>query len=174
MLKHNHITRDIKKEGECPACDAYHANHKYRHNPNAIYGDKQSEDEVDQLVQLAAAKHGILLMRNNSGALKNENGTPVRFGLHNISPEQNEKFKSSDRIAIMPITITPEMVGKTVGVFVAVEMKKSPWEYTGKDREEGQKNFIDYINARGGVAFFCESVETFNNAIDTFKERMKA
>lgn len=135
---------------------------------------KQSEDEVDQLVQLEAAKIGLLLMRNNSGALKNESGTPVRFGLHNISPEQNDKFKSSDRIAIMPVTITPEMVGKTVGVFVAVEMKKHPWKYTGKDREEGQKNFIDYINTRGGIAFFCESVESFNNAIDTFKERMKA
>lgn len=135
---------------------------------------KQSEDEVDQLVQLEAARHQILLMRNNSGALKDADGRVVRYGLGNISKEQNENFKSSDRIAILPLVITQEMVGKTVGVFVAVEMKKSPWKYTGKDREAGQKNFLDYINARGGIAFFCESVETFKNAIDTFKERMRA
>lgn len=24
---HNHITRDIKRPGECPACDVYLANH---------------------------------------------------------------------------------------------------------------------------------------------------
>lgn len=134
---------------------------------------KQSEDEVDQLVQLEAAKHGLLLMRNNSGALKNESGTPVRFGLHNISPEQNDKFKSSDRIAIMPVTITPEMVGKTVGVFMAVEMKKHPWKYTGKDREEGQKNFIDYINTRGGCAMFVTSIEDFNSNISDWLNKLK-
>lgn len=134
----------------------------------------KSEDEVDQLVQLEAAKHNILLMRNNSGALKDADGRVVRYGLGNISKEHNEKFKSSDRITIVPIVITPEMVGKTIGVFGAVEMKKEGWKYTGKDRELGQKNFLDYINARGGIAFFCDSVETFKKAIDTFKERMKA
>ncbi len=113
-------------------------------------------------------------MRNNSGALKDKDGRVVRFGLNNISDKQNAEFKSSDRIAIMPVTITPEMVGKTVGIFMAVEMKKEGWKFTGKDREVGQQNFIDYINARGGIAFFCESVETFKKAIDTFYERMKA
>ena len=24
MAEHNHITRDIKPQGECPACDRYH------------------------------------------------------------------------------------------------------------------------------------------------------
>lgn len=24
MIRHNHITRDIKPEGQCPACDLYH------------------------------------------------------------------------------------------------------------------------------------------------------
>lgn len=27
---HNHVTRDIKPEGECPACDAYHATQRMR------------------------------------------------------------------------------------------------------------------------------------------------
>ena len=24
VIRHNHVTRDIKPLGECPACDAYH------------------------------------------------------------------------------------------------------------------------------------------------------
>jgi len=31
-VKHNHITRDIKPLGQCPACDNYHN----RHIPNAV------------------------------------------------------------------------------------------------------------------------------------------
>jgi hypothetical protein len=27
---HNHVTRDIKPEGQCPACDRYHASRKAR------------------------------------------------------------------------------------------------------------------------------------------------
>lgn len=126
----------------------------------------KSEDEIDQEIQLEAAKLGILLMRNNSGMLENKDGTPVRYGLGNIS--KNQKFKSSDRIAIMPVVITPEMVGQTVGVFLAIEMKKEGWKYKGDEREQGQKNFIDFINARGGIATFCSSVEDFKNAIDNW------
>ena len=123
----------------------------------------KSEDEIDQEIQLEAAKMGILLMRNNSGAMTDDTGRLVRYGLGNIS--KNQKFKSSDRIAIKPVTITPEMVGQTIGVFVAIEMKKEGWKYKGDEREQGQKNFIDYITARGGKAFFCCSVEDFKNNI---------
>lgn len=172
-MKHNHITRDIKKEGECPACDAYHANQKYRYIPDQHLGGKKLEDEVDQLVQLEAAKSQILLMRNNSGALKDKDGRVVRFGLNNISDKQNAEFKSSDRIAIMPVTITPEMVGKTVGIFMAVEMKKEGWKFTGKDREVGQQNFIDYINLRGGCAMFVTSIEDFNSNISDWLNKLK-
>lgn len=42
-VMHNHITRDIKSEGQCPACDEYHARQKakddnqmYAFNPEVI------------------------------------------------------------------------------------------------------------------------------------------
>jgi hypothetical protein len=125
----------------------------------------KSEDEIDQEIQLEASKMGILLMRNNSGVLENRDGTPVRYGLGNISKDQNKKFKSSDRIAIMPVTITPEMVGQTVGVFLAIEIKREGWKFKGEEREIGQKNFIDFVNARGGRAFFAASVDDFKTNI---------
>jgi len=28
MSEHNHLTRDIKPEGQCPACDNYHKDHE--------------------------------------------------------------------------------------------------------------------------------------------------
>lgn len=27
FIRHNHMTRDIKNRGECPACDEYHDRH---------------------------------------------------------------------------------------------------------------------------------------------------
>lgn len=127
----------------------------------------KSEDEVQQLIQLEAAKMGILLMRNNSGMLKDETGRPVRYGLGNVTKEGNKVFKSSDLIAVTPVKITQDMVGQTLGVFTAIEVKREGWKYKGDEREVGQKNFIDFVLARGGIAYFCESV-------DTFKDKMKA
>lgn len=128
-------------------------------------GGKVLESEVQQLIQLEAPKHGLLLMRNNSGALKDKEGRTVRYGLGNTSEQQNLTFKSSDLIGCMPVVITPDMVGKTIGVFVAVEVKKAGWKFKGNPREIGQKNFIDFIVKRGGIAFFAESVDTFKRMI---------
>lgn len=124
-----------------------------------------SESEVQQLIQIEAAKIGLVLMRNNSGALVDKEGRLVRFGLDNTSQERNDKFKSLDLIGCLPIVITPEMVGKTIGVFTAVEVKASEWKFKGDKREKAQKNFMDFINLKGGIAFFAESVDTFKRNI---------
>lgn len=110
---------------------------------------------------MEAAKHQVILLRNNSGALPDSTGRVVRYGLGNISKKKNEEFKSSDYIAITPVLITPDMVGKTIGVFTAVEVKEENWTFNPKDkREAAQKNFIDFVTARGGLAGFCNNVDT--------------
>ncbi len=116
----------------------------------------KSESVVQQEIQLEAAKYGIVLWRNNSGAGKfvdDETGNTsyVRFGLGNISKEQNKKIKSSDLIGIIPPT----------GRFIAIECKREGWKYTGTAREKAQKAFIDFVIARGGIASFCSSVDDF-------------
>ena len=100
-------------------------------------------------------------MRNNSGAMKNEEGRVVRFGLGNESVKRSEHIKSSDLIGIWPVTITPQMVGSTVGLFVAVEVKSPDWNPAKKldARETAQKNFIDWIRSLGGIAGFANNVD---------------
>ena len=122
------------------------------------------ESEIQQLIQIEAAKHGCLLMRNNSGAMKDETGRLVYFGLGNLS--KNQKTKSSDLVGITTITITPDMVGRKIGVFTAVEVKKEGWSPKKlNEREEYQFNFIQWVKSRGGFAGFASTVDSIKDII---------
>jgi len=114
----------------------------------------KSENEIKAEVMLEASKLGWTLFRNNVGVAVRQDGTPVRYGLANISQKMNQAVKSSDLIGIRPVLITPEMVGHTLGQFVAIEVKKEDWKFSGKGREAAQLKFIDIINGLGGYACF--------------------
>lgn len=116
-----------------------------------------TEAYVQSHVRLQANKLGGRLWRNNVGAY-DPNRPPagyMRWGLCNDSPEINAVCKSSDLIGIMPIMITADMVGKTIGQFTARETKKATWQ-PGEDkkREDAQQNFINLVNSLGGDAKF--------------------
>ena len=119
---------------------------------------KKSEAEVSDDVILEASKYNLKLFRNNSGSFVNPRGVPVRFGLGNVSKRFNKLMKTSDYIGWTPVTITPEMVGKTVAVFTALEIKEADWKYSGDEREVAQKKFIDLVNNSGGIASFIKNV----------------
>lgn len=128
----------------------------------------KSESEVQQLIQLEARHKECHLMRNNSGALKDDTGRMVRYGLGNVSKKQNEAFKSSDLIGIREMVITPEMVGNTVGVFTAIEVKGEDWKFKGTDREVAQHRFMKWVIDRGGIAGFAKSVQEFNQILKNY------
>jgi hypothetical protein len=113
-----------------------------------------AENEVQARMRLEATRLGWRLWRNNVGVLRNPQGHYVRYGLCNDSPQLNSVLKSSDLIGIRPILITPDMVGKTIGQFVAREIKREGWIYRDVAHEKAQKNFIDLINGLGGDAAF--------------------
>lgn len=68
---------------------------------------------------------------------------------------------ASDLIGYAMTRITPDMVGKTVPIFMAVEVK------TGKGKTTlEQENFIDHVLQRGGFAGVARCVADLKNILD--------
>lgn len=65
-----------------------------------------------------------------------------------------------DRIGCVPIVVTPQMVGKRIGLFVTVEAKR-PGRRGEKDRgmNKHQKDNMTEIRAAGGLSICCDSFE---------------
>ena len=113
-----------------------------------------TEAPAQSRVILRAFELGFALWRNNSGVSREEH-RHVRFGLGNDSAKINRHWKSPDLVGIGP-----------GGRFLGVEMKRPGWRYHPNDeREVAQCNAINDINRRGGIAFFCTSVEEFETEI---------
>lgn len=112
----------------------------------------RSESAVQNEIRLALSKAGVLNFRNNTGqawqgskTIRQPNGDlliknprPVNFGLHK---------GSSDIIGLKPVTITEDMVGQTLGVFVAIEVKAGKGKPTVP-----QQVFLKCISEHGGLS----------------------
>lgn len=94
-------------------------------------------------------------LHSKPGTLTLRDAHPVHYGL---------TVGSSDLIGWNSIVITPEMVGKKVAVFTAIEMKSSTTRTT-KD----QLNFIENVRAAGGIAGISRSPEEAAALIISFK-----
>lgn len=129
--------------------------------PTSVSGDG-SESRQQSLVRLEAASIGIWLTRNNVGALIDERGVPVRYGLANETKAQNQQVKSADLIGIRPILIGPHHVGRTIGQFVSREVKHATWTWKGDKHEQAQLNWCNFVIAKGGDAAFCNGPGSFN------------
>ena len=115
-----------------------------------------SEASTQSRVIIRAFELGFALWRNNSGVAREEH-RHVRFGLGNDSSKINSVWKSPDLIGIGPH-----------GRFMGVEMKKPGWKFSPNDeRAVAQANAINQINALGGMAFFCTSVEEFERIVSS-------
>lgn len=106
-----------------------------------------TETDILQSCRLAVGRlPDVRLWRNNSGLLYDAQGRPVRFGVGERG--------GSDLIGLKRVVITPEMIGKTLAVFAAVEVKTE----TGRVRPE-QAHFIDFVSSFGGIAGVVRSPE---------------
>jgi len=103
-----------------------------------------TEAGAQSAVRLEASSKGIMLFRNNVGAMQDDTGRVVRFGLANDSPALNKKIKSHDLIGLRP-----------GGQFVSREIKKPGWHYTGTAHEIAQLKFAELVLAKGGDAGFA-------------------
>lgn len=114
-----------------------------------------SEAGVQSQVRLEAARKGIALWRNNVGAMQDDTGRVVRFGLANESKRVNEAIKSGDLVGVRPIIITRAHVGRVLGQFVSREIKEGGWRYAGTPRERAQLAWNQLIASYGGDAEFA-------------------
>ena len=135
--------------------------------PDALIGAK-SEAYSQQAARLQIAKAGGLAWRNNVGASKTKEQhrcpkcafhfsveqAPIRWGLCNDSSKLNASVKSSDLIGVVPRVITPELVGTTIGQFLAVETKRPGWKYKGNAHEVAQMAWLQLVAGKGGLAMF--------------------
>lgn len=128
-----------------------------------------SEKRIEQEIQLAASEVGSTLYKNNVGtayrgvmrSLKGENVLTklqfIRYGLGNIKG-------GSDLIGMSTVEITPDMVGKKVAVFTAVEVKMDKFGNYKATAE--QKRFIEMVKKKGGIAGVCDSIDDMKELIE--------
>lgn len=70
----------------------------------------------------------------------------------------------SDLLCVKPVMITEDMVGQTLGVFTAIEMKTPGWKAPNKGTKaykhyKEQKDFIKEVTDSHGYGFFANSVD---------------
>ena len=124
----------------------------------------KKEAVVQKEVRYRSAQAGVLLWRNNVGAAQDSEGNYFRYGLANDTPQMARTCKSSDLIGIRPVVITQDMVGQTIGQFVAIETKREGWKQTpGDKRAAAQQTFLNLVKAKGGCAMFADRPIDWNN-----------
>lgn len=103
---------------------------------------------------IAASDYPVLIWRQQAGLYRSYDDPKrlVRVGLPGMA----------DTGMIVPMKITPEMVGQTVGVAVQVEFKTE----TGRQSEK-QKNWQQAVLIAGGRYEIIKSVDEFRRLIES-------
>jgi hypothetical protein len=129
-----------------------------------------TETVVQQQTRLAFARIGPA-WRNNVGACEDATGRLIRYGLGNDSAQLNKENKSSDLIGITPVTAYLASAGAwvTLGVFTALEVKRSDWHPTpSDDRAIAQAKFHAIVREVGGFAGFVTDPADVHKIIRQF------
>lgn len=118
--------------------------------PPEIHAQVMLESNTQKRIRLKLSTlRNNLFLRYNVGTFLTMDGRPVKIGEPGVS----------DLIGVVSHVIRPEDVGKTVGVFVAMETKKEGRDTTAKARRESQGAFIARVRALGGIAGIVRSEE---------------
>ena len=135
---------------------------------------KISETSIGKKIQLAIGSiPGVRLFRNNSGfawigaSKMFDKGMNVWVNKGDVLIQQGRPFHaglctgSSDFIGLKSVVVTQDMVGKSVALFLATEVKTK----TGKATPE-QIAFLNMVNKLGGIGFIAtdeiEALEFLN------------
>ena len=104
---------------------------------------------------LVGARHDVMIWRNQTGKFLSMDGQRVvKVG----NPG------AADAIGVVAVTITPDMVGKTIGVAIAPEFKAR----RGKQADE-QKDWQAAFERRGGVYRLIRQPEELVTMVEDVK-----
>lgn len=107
-----------------------------------------SESSIQRAIRVRLSQLKCICLRYQVGVFYTAQGSVVHVGEKGVS----------DLISITPHTITQEDVGRTVGIFTALEVK-DPRGSTAKGRRETQGNFLRAVNRLGGLGAIVKSPE---------------
>jgi len=97
------------------------------------------EGELNDDLMLEASRRGHRLWRNNNGVAFHKDGSVVKYGVGGNG--------AADLLGFTVVEITPDMVGRKVAVFTAVEAK------TGRQvPRQDQRDFLNMVRRKGGIA----------------------
>ena len=105
----------------------------------------QPETRLQNQIRLAVSANceNVTLYRNHTGALRDNRGKFVQFGLSPGSP---------DLVGYKKIRITEEMVGQDLAVFIGIEIKTP-----GENARDDQQHWLDRLEKHGGIASVVHS-----------------
>lgn len=116
----------------------------------------KSEKRIEQEVILKASQLGATVFKNDVGFAVTQNGCPISFGLAK---------GSSDLIGIAPIKITSAMVGKTLGIFLSIEIKKDKQGSYKATKE--QKRWLAFVEKNGGIGAVLDNADDLEGLLST-------
>ena len=131
-----------------------------------------------RLIQIKATKIGCRLFRNNVGVgwagivFKPTQEVTVRISETDVVIRDARPLHAglgpgtSDLIGWTPVKITPDMVGLTLAIFTASEVKSPYGRLTTQ-----QKNYIEAVQLAGGIAVCAKSIEDFERAVGAVSGR---
>lgn len=137
-----------------------------------------SETGINKRILLAAQKVKAVLFRNNTASGWAGKSIVLKAGqIYKAKGGERVVFSpfplkaglitgSSDNIGWLKVTVTPEMVGSKIAVFMGVESKVPD---VGKLSKE-QYQFISVVNSEGGVAFVATSPDDFEDKVNNYKK----
>ena len=136
-------------------------------------GKNLKEQNIQSKIRLAVSKLRFTIFRQNTGF--GWVGNARKVGRSTVIIDNARPFTaglcvgSSDLIGFKAVTITPEMVGRKIAVFTAIEVKSK----TGRLTEE-QKTFLAAVNNAGGIGIVARSDESAIKGILQWITRMQS
>ena len=104
------------------------------------------ESELQRRIMVAMSNAGARVFRNQVGQYPLQDGRVLRSGLC---------VGSSDLIGWHSVEITPDMIGRRVAVFTAVEVKGQHGRLSGP-----QQIFLNAVRSAGGIAVEARDVDS--------------